>query len=54
MHVNHSIPGATLSLLKTPEGNVVYGNDMKIDYSPVIEKTTDVESSRRQEKTELN
>jgi ribonuclease J len=43
MHVNHSIPGATLSLLKTPEGNVVYGNDMKIDYSPVIEETTDVE-----------
>jgi len=43
MHVNHSIPQATLSLLKTPEGNVVYGNDMKIDYSPVIEETTDIE-----------
>ncbi len=43
MHVNHSIPQATLSLLKTPEGQVVYGNDMKIDYSPVIEETTDLE-----------
>lgn len=43
MHVNHSIPQATLSLLKTPEGGVVYGNDMKIDYSPVIEETADVE-----------
>jgi ribonuclease J len=42
-HVNHSIPDATLSLLNTPEGYVVYGNDMKIDQSPVIEDTTDVE-----------
>jgi ribonuclease J len=42
-HVNHSIPDATLSLLDTPEGYVVYGNDMKIDQSPIIEETTDVE-----------
>ena len=41
-HVNHSIPDATLSLLNTPEGYIVYGNDMKIDQSPIIEKTTDV------------
>ncbi len=47
MHVNHSIPQATLSLLKTPEGNVVYGNDMKIDYSPVIEETTDIERLKK-------
>lgn len=47
MHVNHSIPQATLSLLSTPEGNVVYGNDMKIDYSPVIEETTDVERLKK-------
>lgn len=40
--VNHSIPHATLSALKTPEGYVVYGNDMKIDQSPVIGETTDV------------
>ena len=42
-HVNHSIPDATLSLLNTPEGYVVYGNDMKIDQSPVIEETTDID-----------
>ncbi|MFB6291830.1 MAG: MBL fold metallo-hydrolase [Candidatus Nanohaloarchaea archaeon] len=40
--VNHSIPHATLSAVNTPEGYVVYGNDMKIDQSPVIGKTTDV------------
>ncbi len=42
-HVNHSIPDATISLLNTPEGYVVYGNDMKIDPSPVIEEPTDVD-----------
>jgi ribonuclease J len=42
-HVNHSIPDATMSLLDTPEGYVVYGNDMKIDRSPIIEETTDIE-----------
>lgn len=47
MHVNHSIPQATLSLLDTPEGGVVYGNDMKIDYSPVIEETTDIERLKK-------
>ena len=43
MHVNHSIPDATLSLLKTPEGNVVYGNDMKFDRRPVIGENTDID-----------
>jgi len=47
MHVNHSIPQATLSLLKTNEGGIVYGNDMKIDYSPVIEETTDIERLKK-------
>lgn len=42
-HVNHSIPDSTLSLLDTPEGYVVYGNDMKIDRSPVLGGTTDVD-----------
>jgi ribonuclease J len=42
-HVNHSIPDATLSMLGTSEGYVVYGNDMKIDRSPIIEETTDIE-----------
>jgi ribonuclease J len=43
LHVNHSIPDATLSYLQTEEGNVVYGNDMKFDRSPVIGKNTDTE-----------
>ncbi len=43
LHVNHSIPDTTLSYLKTPHGNVVYGNDMKIDRSPVIGKQADLE-----------
>jgi ribonuclease J len=46
IHVNHSIPQATLSWLKTPEGGVIYGNDMKIDRSPVIEETSDVEKMK--------
>jgi ribonuclease J len=45
-HVNHSIPQATLSLLDTPEGYVVYGNDMKIDRSPVGTTKTDMEKLR--------
>ncbi|MFQ3275515.1 MAG: ribonuclease J [Candidatus Nanohaloarchaea archaeon] len=47
IHVNHSIPQATLSWLKTPEGGVIYGNDMKIDRSPVIEETTDIEKMKQ-------
>lgn len=41
LHVNHSIPDATLSYLRTDDGNVIYGNDMKFDRSPVIGKNTD-------------
>jgi ribonuclease J len=47
IHVNHSIPQSTLSWLKTPEGGVIYGNDMKIDQSPVIEETTDIEKMKQ-------
>ena len=47
IHVNHSIPQATLSWLKTPEGGVIYGNDMKIDQSPIIEETTDIEKMKQ-------
>ena len=46
-HVNHSIPDTSLSLLNTPEGYVVYGNDMKIDQSPAIEETTDIERLKK-------
>lgn len=43
LHVNHSIPDATLSLLSTPDGNVIYGNDMKFDRRPVIGENTDID-----------
>ena len=46
MSVNHSIPGATLSLLDTPEGYIIYGNDMKIDNSPVVGEPTDTDKMR--------
>ncbi len=40
---NHSIPDSTLSYLKTPEGGVIYGNDMKFDRKPVVGENTDIE-----------
>ena len=40
---NHSIPDSTLSYLKTPEGGVIYGNDMKFDRDPVVGKDADRE-----------
>jgi len=43
---NHSIPDSTLSYLKTPEGGVIYGNDMKFDREPVIGENADIERMR--------
>jgi len=40
---NHSIPDATLSYLKTSEGGVIYGNDMKFDREPIIGENGDIE-----------
>ena len=40
---NHSIPDATLSYLKTKEGGVIYGNDMKFDRDPVVGENADIE-----------
>jgi ribonuclease J len=40
---NHSIPDATLSYLKTKEGGVIYGNDMKFDRNPVVGENADIE-----------
>ncbi len=37
IHMTHSIPHTTMTALHTPEGVVVYGNDFKIDYTPVME-----------------
>ncbi len=38
IHITHSIPQATLVLIKTPEGNVLYGNDFKLDNYPTLGK----------------
>ncbi|MFP4229506.1 MAG: MBL fold metallo-hydrolase [Candidatus Nanohaloarchaea archaeon] len=43
IHNNHSIPDATLSYLKTPEGGVIYGNDMKFDRKPVVGENADID-----------
>ena len=40
---NHSIPDATLSYLKTKEGGVIYGNDMKFDRDPIVGENGDIE-----------
>lgn len=36
IHMTHSIPHTTMVALHTPEGIVVYGNDFKIDPTPVV------------------
>ncbi|HEX2022895.1 MAG TPA: MBL fold metallo-hydrolase RNA specificity domain-containing protein, partial [Candidatus Thermoplasmatota archaeon] len=41
VHVTHSIPGATMPVLHTSKGAVVYALDFKLDDSPVLCKPTD-------------
>ena len=36
IHMTHSIPHTTMIALHTPEGIVVYGNDFKLDSTPVV------------------
>ena len=36
IHMTHSIPHTTMVVLHTPEGAVIYGNDFKIDHTPVL------------------
>src|SRR3989344_3571372 len=36
IHMTHSIPHTVMTVLHTPEGAVIYGNDFKIDNSPVL------------------
>ncbi len=36
INMTHSIPNTTMVALHTPEGIVVYGNDFKIDHTPVV------------------
>ncbi len=38
IYVTHSIPHASMILLRTKEGNVAYLNDYKIDFSPVLKE----------------
>ncbi len=49
---NHSIPDATLSYLKTKEGGVIYGNDMKFDRNPVVGENTDIKRMKEIGKNE--
>ncbi|MEK6761017.1 MAG: MBL fold metallo-hydrolase [Nanoarchaeota archaeon] len=36
IHMTHSIPHTTMVVLHTPEGAVIYGNDFKLDNTPVL------------------
>ncbi len=42
IHVNHSIAGAHSLAIKTPVGLVVHSGDFKIDFTPLLEETTDL------------
>ncbi|MDY6765488.1 MAG: RNase J family beta-CASP ribonuclease [Halobacteria archaeon] len=42
VNTQHSIPDAIIPVVHTPEGSIVYGLDMKIDYTPVIGEPTNV------------
>lgn len=42
IHVNHSIAGAFALAIKTPVGMVVHSGDYKIDFTPLLEETTDL------------
>lgn len=42
IHVNHSIAGAHALAIKTPVGLIVHSGDFKIDFTPLLEETTDL------------
>ncbi len=42
IHVNHSIAGAHALAIKTPVGTIVHSGDFKIDFTPLLEETTDL------------
>ena len=42
IHVNHSIAGSHALAIKTPLGMVVHTGDFKIDFTPLLEETTDL------------
>ena len=47
INMTHSIPHATMIVLHTPEGAVVYGNDFKIDNTPVIGQPPNYNAMKR-------
>lgn len=47
IHMTHSIPHTTMIALHTKEGIVVYGNDFKIDNTPVLESPPNYNALKR-------
>jgi ribonuclease J len=47
VNMTHSIPHTTMIVLHTPEGAVVYGNDFKIDHTPVLGSPPNFAAMRR-------
>lgn len=45
--IAHSILDTTIVCIKTPDGNVVYANDFKIDTKPVLGKPTDLKKIKK-------
>lgn len=45
--ISHSILDTVIICLKTPEGNVVYANDFKIDTKPVLGKPTNLKKIKK-------
>lgn len=47
INMTHSIPHATMIALHTPEGIIVYGNDFKLDNTPVMGKPPNYSALKR-------
>ena len=42
IHMNHSIPGSVALAITTAAGTIIHTGDFKIDYTPVVEETADL------------
>jgi ribonuclease J len=47
IEITHSAPHAALIVLRTPYGNIVYGNDFKMDHSPTLGLPPDIERMKK-------
>lgn len=47
VHMTHSIPHTTMIVLHTKEGAVIYGNDFKIDHTPILESPPNFSALKR-------